>query len=49
MVKASDEGVPLVVSAPDSSVARRYNDLAEKIMDKIGRLTNEPLRPEISL
>ena len=49
MVKASDEGIPLVISAPDSSVARGYNDLAQKLVDKIGKLENEQLQPRISL
>ncbi|KAG8389248.1 hypothetical protein BUALT_Bualt02G0209100 [Buddleja alternifolia] len=46
----SDEGVPIVISNPDSFVSRAYGDVAEKIVSRLEELTKEQyFRPEINL
>lgn len=45
----SDEGVPVVISAPDSAVSEAYNTLASKIVDRLAELSKKQFRPEISL
>ncbi|XP_062149402.1 iron-sulfur protein required for NADH dehydrogenase, mitochondrial [Alnus glutinosa] len=47
--KGGDEGVPIVISAPDSVVSRAYGDLAQKVIDRLEELSKEQPRPEILL
>lgn len=45
----SDEGVPVVISNPDSFISRAYADVAQKIVTTL-ELLNQPFsRPEINL
>ncbi|KAL0389421.1 UNVERIFIED_CONTAM: Iron-sulfur protein NUBPL [Sesamum calycinum] len=46
----SDEGVPVVISNPDSSISHAYSDVAKKVISRLEELTKEQyLRPEINL
>ncbi|KAM7481718.1 hypothetical protein LguiB_006301 [Lonicera macranthoides] len=46
----SDEGLPIVVSKPDSPVSKAYGDVAVKIVSMLKDLAKDrELRPEISL
>ncbi|KAA8543337.1 hypothetical protein F0562_021168 [Nyssa sinensis] len=46
----SDEGVPVVMSRPDSAVAKAYEDMAQKVVSRLEELSKEQqLRPEIIL
>lgn len=47
--KGGDEGVPIVMSAPDSVVSRAYGDLAQKVINRLEELSKEQPRPEILL
>ncbi|GAB2298304.1 hypothetical protein Dimus_032372 [Dionaea muscipula] len=47
--KCCDEGVPLVVSSPDSAVSKAYNDIARKVVDRIEELKRSQFHPQISL
>lgn len=47
--KGGDEGVPIVISAPDSVVSRAYGDLAQKVINRLEELSKEQPRPEILL
>ncbi|KAJ8899415.1 hypothetical protein K2173_018389 [Erythroxylum novogranatense] len=48
--KGSDEGVPIVISAPDSMVAKAYDDAAQNIVKIIEELAKEQrVHPEINL
>ncbi|KAF4387145.1 hypothetical protein G4B88_024717 [Cannabis sativa] len=45
-----DEGVPLVMSAPDSAVSKAYEDLAHKVVKRLEIMSNEEqTQPEIRL
>ncbi|XP_062080707.1 iron-sulfur protein required for NADH dehydrogenase, mitochondrial isoform X2 [Humulus lupulus] len=45
-----DEGVPLVISAPNSAVSKAYVDLAHKVVNKLEKMSNEEqTQPEIRL
>lgn len=46
----SDDGVPIVVSNPDSAVAKSYGDLAQNIVSILEDLAKQKdLQPEISM
>ncbi|EYU46487.1 hypothetical protein ABFS82_04G037900 [Erythranthe guttata] len=45
----SDEGVPVVISDPDSFVSRAYADVAQKIVRKLELTRRQNLGPEINL
>ncbi|XP_051118861.1 iron-sulfur protein required for NADH dehydrogenase, mitochondrial [Andrographis paniculata] len=47
----ADEGIPIVISSPNSFVSRAYNDLARKIVTRLEELGREGefSRPEINL
>lgn len=46
----SDEGVPVVISNPDSTVAKAYGDVAQKVVSRLQELSKkQQLRPEINL
>lgn len=46
----SDEGVPVVVSNPNSSVAKAYCDVAQKVVSRLEELSKHQMRgPEINL
>lgn len=46
----SDDGVPIVVSNPDSAVAKSYGDLAQNIVSILEDLAKQQdLQPEISM
>ncbi|KAK9281579.1 hypothetical protein L1049_004482 [Liquidambar formosana] len=48
--KGSDDGLPIVISAPDSVVSKAYGDVAQRIINKLGELAKEQgYHPEISL
>ncbi|KAG6776414.1 hypothetical protein POTOM_019922 [Populus tomentosa] len=48
--KGSDEGIPVVISAPDSVISKAYGDTAQNVVNKLEELANEPsLHPEINL
>ncbi|XP_065636301.1 iron-sulfur protein required for NADH dehydrogenase, mitochondrial isoform X1 [Quercus suber] len=47
--KGGDDGVPIVVSAPDSLVSKAYGDLAQKVVDRLDELSKEHPPPEILL
>lgn len=48
--KGSDEGVPIVISAPDSVVSKAYGVVAQKIVNKLEELGEEQgYHPQISL
>lgn len=46
--KGGDDGVPIVVSAPDSLVSKAYGDLAQKVVNRLDELSKEH-PPEILL
>nr|XP_027095460.1 iron-sulfur protein NUBPL-like [Coffea arabica] len=47
---SSDEGVPIVVSDPESAVSHAYGDVAEKVADILDELAKQQqFRPEIVL
>ncbi|KAL3531257.1 hypothetical protein ACH5RR_010579 [Cinchona calisaya] len=47
---SSDEGVPIVVSRPDSVVSKAYGDVAEKVVNRLEELAKKQhFRPEITL
>ncbi|TQE13725.1 hypothetical protein C1H46_000732 [Malus baccata] len=45
--KGSDNGVPIVISAPDSDVSKAYVDVARRVVDRLAK--EEQSRPQISL
>ncbi|XP_042031544.1 iron-sulfur protein NUBPL-like isoform X2 [Salvia splendens] len=45
----SDEGVPVVISNPESCVSRAYGDIAQKIVSTLELLNQPHSRPEINL
>lgn len=45
----SDEGVPVVISEPDSPVSETYTTLARRVVDRLADLSKKQFRPEISL
>ncbi|XP_075482363.1 iron-sulfur protein required for NADH dehydrogenase, mitochondrial [Primulina tabacum] len=46
----SDDGVPVVISDPNSSTSQAYDDVAQKIVSRLEELTKEPfLQPEINI
>lgn len=45
--KGSDNGVPIVISAPDSDVSKAYVDVARKVVERLSK--EEQSRPQISL
>lgn len=46
----SDEGIPIVISNPDSLVSKAYGDMAQKVVSRLEELaTDEQVRPEITL
>ncbi|KAL6208701.1 hypothetical protein ACLB2K_019647 [Fragaria x ananassa] len=48
--KGSDDGVPIVISAPDSDVSKAYVDVAQKVVRRLDELSKEEhSRPDISL
>ncbi|KAJ7006071.1 INDH1 [Populus alba x Populus x berolinensis] len=48
--KGSDEGVPVVISAPDSVISKAYGDTAQNVVSKLEELAKEQsLHPEINL
>lgn len=47
--KGGDDGVPIVVSAPDSLVSKAYGDLAQKVVNRLDELSKENPPPEILL
>ncbi|XP_057512210.1 iron-sulfur protein required for NADH dehydrogenase, mitochondrial [Actinidia eriantha] len=48
--KCSDEGVPVVLSNPDSAVSKAYGDVAQKVVSRLKELSEQPfLRPELNL
>lgn len=45
-----DEGVPIVISTPDSAVSKAYVDVAHKVVNRLKELSKEEQsRPEIHL
>lgn len=44
-----DEGVPIVISSPESASAKGYTDVAQKVINRLEELANDKFRPEISL
>ncbi|KAI4364227.1 hypothetical protein MLD38_020349 [Melastoma candidum] len=46
--EGSDEGIPVVVSAPDSAVSQAYGVLASRIVEKLKKVAAEP-SPHIEL
>lgn len=48
--KGSDDGVPILISAPDSDVSKAYIEVAQKVVSRLEELSKEQhSRPEISL
>lgn len=48
--KGSDDGVPIVISAPDSDVSKAYLEVAQKVVSRLEELSKEEhSRPQISL
>ncbi|XP_042034178.1 iron-sulfur protein NUBPL-like isoform X1 [Salvia splendens] len=45
----SDEGVPVVISNPESCVSRAYGDISQKIVSTLELLNQPHSRPEINL
>lgn len=46
----SDEGVPIVMSKPDSAISQVYGDVAEKVVTRLEEANKEQhFRPDISL
>lgn len=41
ITESSDEGFPIVLSAPNSAVSRAYSDLAHKVVDKLKGLAKQ--------
>lgn len=47
---ASDDGVPVVISAPDSAVSKAYIDVARRVVSKLAdQASQQDQHPEISL
>ncbi|MCL7032723.1 hypothetical protein MKW94_029167 [Papaver nudicaule] len=47
---SADEGTPIVISAPDSSVSEAYNNIAKKVVNRLKELAKERQdHPQISL
>ncbi|BBH10218.1 Iiron-sulfur protein required for NADH dehydrogenase-like protein [Prunus dulcis] len=45
-----DDGVPIVISAPDSDVSKAYVDMAQKVVDRLEELSKEEQsRPQFNL
>uniref|UniRef100_A0A803LFG2 Iron-sulfur protein NUBPL n=1 Tax=Chenopodium quinoa TaxID=63459 RepID=A0A803LFG2_CHEQI len=44
-----DDGVPIVISSPDSTSARRYTDVAQKVIKRLEEISEKQFSPEISL
>lgn len=44
-----DEGLPIVISSPDSASAKHYIDVAQKVIKRLEELSQKQFRPEISL
>lgn len=44
-----DDGVPIVISSPDSTSARRYTDVAQKVIKRLEEISQKQFSPEISL
>ncbi|PQP96745.1 iron-sulfur protein NUBPL isoform X2 [Prunus yedoensis var. nudiflora] len=48
--QGSDDGVPIVISAPDSDVSKAYVDIAQKVVDRLEELAKEEQsRPQFNL
>ncbi|BFG43036.1 hypothetical protein CerSpe_293110 [Prunus speciosa] len=48
--QGSDDGVPMVISAPDSDVSKAYVDIAQKVVDRLEELAKEEQsRPQFNL
>lgn len=48
--QGSDDGVPIVISAPDSDVSKAYVDMAQKVVDRLEELSKEEQsRPQFNL
>ncbi|GAB2213766.1 hypothetical protein Droror1_Dr00018080 [Drosera rotundifolia] len=45
--KCSDDGIPVVITSPDSAVAKAYNDVAYKVVDRLDKLKRVQFCPEI--
>ncbi|KAL8150302.1 hypothetical protein V2J09_020110 [Rumex salicifolius] len=45
----SDEGVPVVISAPNSAVSEAYNNVACRVLDTLTDLSTKKFQPEITL
>lgn len=45
--KCSDDGIPVVITSPDSAVAKAYNDVAYKVVDRLDKLKRIQFCPEI--
>ncbi|KAL6968224.1 hypothetical protein U1Q18_034026 [Sarracenia purpurea var. burkii] len=46
----SDDGVPVVISNPNSAVSKAYTDVAQKVVNRLEELSKQQLlRPEINL
>ncbi|KAI4349427.1 hypothetical protein L6164_010017 [Bauhinia variegata] len=46
ITEACDQGIPIVLSRPDSTVSKAYSDVAQKVAQK---LKEKPRQPEITL
>lgn len=44
--KGSDDGVPVVISAPDSIVSRAYGEVAVNVVNRLQELAKEQEHPE---
>lgn len=44
--KGSDDGVPVVISAPDSTVSRAYGEVAVNVVNRLQELAKEQEHPE---
>lgn len=44
--KGSDEGVPIVISAPDSAVSRAYGEVAVNVVNRLEEVAKERERAE---
>ncbi|VVA13834.1 PREDICTED: iron-sulfur [Prunus dulcis] len=48
--QGSDDGVPIVISAPDCDVSKAYVDMAQKVVDRLEELSKEEQsRPQFNL
>uniref|UniRef100_A0A5B6ZE53 Iron-sulfur protein NUBPL n=1 Tax=Davidia involucrata TaxID=16924 RepID=A0A5B6ZE53_DAVIN len=47
-IRSTDKGIPVVISAPDSLVSKIYGDMAQKVVGKLKKLTEEELYPDFS-